>query len=105
MIKYRRDTPNSSEMLIGVGEVRLRVFMSYDTIVGVKFFTARGGEVRQRIESPSRTTTKHLKDCGMWTYADVVTREALDQTIRRALVEIGLGLIGPQWAESATQTA
>jgi len=87
------------------GTAWLRLCISYNTVVALDFWPNSGRTIaavtatRQRIEYPSRTTTKHLREMGVFEYP-IVSEETLHQTIKQALMEIGLGLIGPQWADA-----
>lgn len=52
----------------------------------------------------AHATSRHLSGMGVRRHP-VVSEEELNQTIRQALMEIGLGLVGPQWVEAAKPSA
>lgn len=105
MIRINRDTPNSTSILLGgPNTTRIRLYISYSTVVAVRVFHEDARDTFQCIESPSRATTKHMRIWGAENWA-VVSEATLQATIRQAMMEIGLGLIGPQWAESAKKAA
>lgn len=105
MISLNRESPSSTTILLGdYNTARIRLYISYSTIVAVRVFHSGDRETFQRIKSPSQTTSRHMRAWGVGLFTEVST-DTLDQTVRQAMMEIGLGLIGPQWAESAKKAA
>lgn len=89
---------NRNTPAYGIAIGALRVCISYETVVAVQY---RGQEIRRgRLPYISNTTSRHMREMGVYDWPEI-TRQELNEIIKYALTDIGMGLLGDHWQAGA----
>ena len=109
MIQFEKGTDRNTPcytMLVGEYPHSMRVWISYQTIIAVRLHATGGREecIEARIDYPSATTRRHVREMGIHDFP-IVEEDRLQMLIKQGLMEVGLGLIGDHWIPRLEEAA